>query len=382
MGKVLIISCNDSYDYHTRTKYVKDYFQKRGYKVEFLTADFDHRSKARYRAKRKDTMHYIHVKSYKRNLSISRILSHIQFAKGVRDYLKHNSYELIYHCAPPNYTIKELSHYKKKNSDVFLITEIGDMWPETLPIPKIAKRLCYIPLKIWENLRNKNLNNSDILITECNLFQAMIESKAHAAAKTLYFCKPFAGRDNFICPDFGLEMKLCYLGSINNIVDIDVIACLVKVISAGRRVTVDIIGDGEKRERLVSEIKKNGAEAVFHGMIFDEYRKRDVLEKCHFALNIMKPQVCVGMTMKSLDYFSYGIPVINNIGGDIKELVSRERVGINLDISNSRTLDCILHMTERDYLEMRGRMKDFHNQYFSVEGFDRSMDRLLKMEEI
>ena len=44
-----------------------------------------------------------------------------------------------------------------------------------------------------------------------------------------------------------------------------------------------------------------------------------IINQCHYALNIMKKDVCVGMTMKSLDYFSFGIPIVNNIEGDIKK---------------------------------------------------------------
>ena len=48
----------------------------------------------------------------------------------------------------------------------------------------------------------------------------------------------------------------------------------------------------------------------------------------------MKTTVNVGMTMKSLDYFSFGIPIINNIRGDISKLVQDENIGFNIEESN------------------------------------------------
>ena len=45
MKKALIVSCNDFYDYETRTKYVECYLNNKGYKVEHLISDFNHRTK-------------------------------------------------------------------------------------------------------------------------------------------------------------------------------------------------------------------------------------------------------------------------------------------------------------------------------------------------
>ena len=61
MKKLLIISCNDNYDYETRTKYVSKYFNEKQYDITFLVANFDHRNKKIYKAERKDTIQYIHV---------------------------------------------------------------------------------------------------------------------------------------------------------------------------------------------------------------------------------------------------------------------------------------------------------------------------------
>lgn len=41
----------------------------------------------------------------------------------------------------------------------------------------------------------------------------------------------------------------------------------------------------------------------------------------------MKPDVCVGLTMKSVDYFRHDLPILNNIPADTAELVDREPGG-------------------------------------------------------
>lgn len=44
----------------------------------------------------------------------------------------------------------------------------------------------------------------------------------------------------------------------------------------------------------------------------------------------MKDNVCVGLTMKSIDYFQHGLPIINNIQEDTTEIVKQYKVGLML----------------------------------------------------
>ena len=64
MKTAAIISCNDNYDYDTRTKYVRNYLEAKGYNVTFVVADFDHRNKKKYKADHTDTIKYIKVPTY------------------------------------------------------------------------------------------------------------------------------------------------------------------------------------------------------------------------------------------------------------------------------------------------------------------------------
>ena len=69
----------------------------------------------------------------------------------------------------------------------------------------------------------------------------------------------------------------------------------------------------------------------FYGAVFDQMRKIKILGNCDFAFNMMKESVLVGLTIKSIDYFSMGLPIINNIKGDTWEIVRRYGAGVNVD---------------------------------------------------
>lgn len=51
------------------------------------------------------------------------------------------------------------------------------MWPETMPVPVQIKQVLFIPLRFWSNLRDKYLDNSDIIVAECNLFNKQLRKK-------------------------------------------------------------------------------------------------------------------------------------------------------------------------------------------------------------
>ena len=309
---------------------------------------------------------------------MKRILSHFDFAKGVKNELKYHHYDLVYHCAPPNSTIRVLSNIRK-NRDFKLITEIGDMWPETMPASEGIKKILFIPLSIWRLLRDKYLFNSDVIIAECNLFKKQLEKNTGLSQiRTLYFCK----KENFVNKSniFNQENRIsfCYLGSINNIIDCDMIGMFVRELAIDREVLVHIIGDGEKRDELIDLIKANGGQPVFYGKVFSEESKKEIFSKCDYCLNIMKTTVNVGMTMKSLDYFSFGIPIINNIGGDIEKMVKTETIGFNINSNNIKSVvDAIKKCDSEDYEIMKKNVESVHEKYFSIEKFKMEMQKIL-----
>ena len=378
--KAVIITYNDSYDYETRTKYVYRYLKEKGYDTRFVIADFDHRKKERYEANR-EYVEYIHVPSYKRNVSLARLFSCYVFAKKIGKYIKTHPVDLVYHCAPPNSTIKELSNIKKKKN-FFLITEIGDMWPESMPVGIKVKAALSFPFKIWSSFRDKYLFNSDYIIAECDLFRNSIVKKVCTDnIQTIYFCKEW-GENERIPELTNNEIVLCYLGSINNIIDIDIISLLVRKIANEQNVIIHIIGDGERREELLASLRMPNVKVFFHGIVFDDKEKKSIFDKCHFGLNIMKTDVFVGMTMKSLDYFSNGLPVINNISGDIGEMVENKGIGINVDLASlDEVTEKLRNMNDEQYLEMRKNVQNVHERYFSMSSFKTSMDKVIEKKQ-
>ena len=103
--KTLILSAFDNYSYNVRIKYVEKYFEDKNFDVTILSADFDHRNKTEYCVKRRN-LEYVHVRPYKKNLSISRMISHQEYAKKAFAYAEKMKPDVIYVSTPPNFLFK------------------------------------------------------------------------------------------------------------------------------------------------------------------------------------------------------------------------------------------------------------------------------------
>lgn len=334
MANALIISCFNLFE--TRIAPVYEELSKR-YKVTVLTTDYSH-TKKQHVDKHYEMCTYIHVPEYKKNLSIKRIISHLCFGKSVKKYIHNLSPELIYVCIPPNNVGKVCLDYKRKNPSVILIADLIDMWPEAF---SKANKLPKVATLNWKKWRNDTLKHSDYVITECDYYVEVLEGVIdNTKTRTLYLYKKTSETyldvvRNGIVKRTSLqengEIQFAYLGSINNIIDIDgICGILQNAKNQGFHPVLHIIGKGNNQELFIDEAKGTGCEVVYHGAIFDDNEKARILSKCDYAFNMMRDYVKVGMTIKSMEYLSMGLPIINNIKGDTWKIVRNKHIGINI----------------------------------------------------
>lgn len=378
MKKAVIVTPFDNYSYNLRIKFVEEYLQKIGYNVKILSSDFDHRNKEKYQNNRKG-LELLKVPEYRRNLSLSRIQSHRIFArKSVKRALQLQP-DLLYVSGPPNFLFKYFATNKSSFKGTKLIFELGDMWPETMPINGKKKTLFKFPMKIWASLRDKYIAKADFTIFECDLFKELVNTNIkEIKGGTIYLCKDGTTME---LPKEQISnecIELVYVGSINNIIDVDLIVEISKKIAVKKKTIVHIIGDGEQRQDLISELSGKNIEVNYHGIVYDEVEKSKIYSRCSFAFNIMKETVCVGLTMKSIDYFEAGLPLINNISGDTHDLVVNNRCGYNVDRKNLDTVvEKICAVSMDEVRNMKKASRDMYDKYFSKTAFEKQFEEMM-----
>lgn len=361
--RAIIIS--SSYSYLERIELLKEGYEKKGYDTLVILTDFVHASKKYVSDEREDFI-YIKTKPYYRNISPQRLYSHYQFAKDAFKKVREYQVDLLHVLIPANALAKEANRYKKDYPNVKLYMDFIDLWPETMPIKYFKNAY---PFKIWKNLRDKNLENTDAIYCECNLYREVLGVKNDKHYRTLYWAKKVEMLESN--PNLPSDhINLCYLGSINNIIDMDLIVEVCNRIGTYKDVTLHIVGIGEKKDEFLQLLQDNGVHVHYYGAVYDDTRKQQIFDQCHFGLNIMKSTVCVGLTMKSLDYFKAQLPIINNIKGDTSTFVKEHGIGFNVEDDFVSEMKCF---TQDDYLKMRNQVRQLYRDKFSKDAFFNQM---------
>jgi len=337
MRKVLIVSCFIDKIENARP-YLAYKFFRNNYDTKVVYSEFSHTFKKYIRY---EDENFIPVKtlSYKWNISFSRILSHIIFALKTKEIIKKEKPDLIYVTIPPNVAAFSVIKSAGKNKKTKIIIDIVDIWPETLPIPIAYKRYFnFFVGWFWKYLRNYALKRADYIVYQSNYFKQKLALKGdnvqviHLAKIIKYYKKPIASVAS------GKVIKIAYLGSMNTITDFDTLLKISKTPGL-KNIEITLIGDGERKDWLLSTLKESNIKYTYFGKIFEEEKKKKILSKCDFGFNGYKSDTEVALSYKSIDYLSYGLPLINSTKNDTWDCVEKYKIGFNY---NKNTVDQLI----------------------------------------
>lgn len=350
--------------YNVRTgKFVNDYVKK-GYDVIYVTSDFDHMTKKRYCFNEYKNSKQLHVISYKKNLSISRILSHLMFSYKTFYMLLACKPELVYVEVPNNSLVKSSAKYKKINN-AEIIVDVFDMWPESMPV-KTKNMIVNWGFDIWRNFRNKNLKFADQIWIECDYYRELLSAQKINLSMETKYLKLKNAETSIEMKVSEEEIDLCYLGSINNIIDISLIEKIVSEFAKNKRTRIHIIGDGERKDEFLEILKKNSIEIIDHGKVYEIDKLQEIFNQCWFGINVLREGLAIGITMKSISYFRGGLPIINTVQGDTSRFVEECNIGINVDRHDVKScVSRILNITKDDLACMKNNTRNLFEQKFA-----------------
>lgn len=350
--------------YNVRTgKFVNDYVKK-GYDVIYVTSDFDHMTKKRYCFNEYKNSKQLHVISYKKNLSISRILSHLMFSYKTFYMLLACKPELVYVEVPNNSLVKSSAKYKKINN-AEIIVDVFDMWPESMPV-KTKNMIVNWGFDIWRNFRNKNLKFADQIWIECDYYRELLSAQKINLPMETKYLKLKNAETSIEMKVSEEEIDLCYLGSINNIIDISLIEKIVSEFAKNKRTRIHIIGDGERKDEFLDILKKNSIEIIDHGKVYEIDKLQEIFDQCWFGINVLREDLAIGITMKSISYFRGGLPIINTVQGDTSRFVEECNIGINVDRHDVEScVSRILNITKDDLACMKNNTRNLFEQKFA-----------------
>jgi len=116
-----------------------------------------------------------------------------------------------------------------------------------------------------------------------------------------------------------------------------------------------------RKDWLLSALKENNIKYVYFGKIFEEEEKKEILSKCDFGFNGYKSNTEVALSYKSIDYLSYGLPLINSAKNDTRDYVEKYNIGFNY---NENTVDQLIENLKTLKSKELEKMKKNAYQYF------------------
>ena len=365
--KVVVINCFPSVE-NNRVIPILEFYEKRNDNVVLLTSDFNHYNKKKYIMNRENIVQ-LNVLPYKKNMSIARIISHFIFSFKVYKYVLREEPSIIYAKIPPNTLLCFLSRAKLKKKFV-LIGDVYDLWPESMPSLRKEKFPFSLVSLLWKKIRDNNIECIDYTIYECNLYKKYIKNTGKA--DTLYLCRDDIESEYLLTSSQNsLEiLRLCYIGNIGELIDLNLLVKLVKLIMVYKEVEVYIIGDGNNKHKMINALTNIKCRIFDCGIIFNEVDKAKIMGKCHFGLNFMKKDLIIGLSNKSIDYLKTGLPILNTVLYDTESIIEKYNAGYTIkEDTLEYYVKILVQLEEKDFNRIKSNARKAYIENFTKEIF-------------
>ncbi|WP_417559127.1 glycosyltransferase [Mesoflavibacter zeaxanthinifaciens] len=309
----------------SRPSYVRGLLIDEGYDVITITSDFSHVEKKKISFCDEGI---ITVKTipYKNNVSLMRFLSHLILSIGLfyRAYKYRNDVDCFYITAPFALTAMLVKIFTGRK----VLVDIVDYWPNSLPIKK--SWLLSPFLYFWYKTNYLSCSLSDRVISVSSNFLKLADRKSD----DLFLLSSSRKWEGRVIKNRN-ELNILYLGNIGTLYDFD---SLMSAVSEFQHKTVlHIVGDGDNKNYLLESLRSKNIDFVYYGIQYDKLKLKSIIDNCDIGFNGYI-NTNATFSYKALSYFSYGLPIINSMSGDLYDFVSKKELGVNYLGGNYKSL--------------------------------------------
>lgn len=359
----------------SRSEMIRKYFENRCIDYELLYSDFSHSLK-KYRNIDQEGTHSINTIAYASNISLKRFVSHTIFSFRVFFHLLRGKSDLIYLILPPNIlSLMVLGMFWKSPK---LIVDVIDLWPEAFPVKNsiLKKSVLFIPSLVSRGIRKMAINRSDYCVTESNYFFDKLHLKSKVNSSVIYL-KKFQNKSLDLA-SLSEEFSVAYLGNIGNIYDFESLFLILTEIAKTRKCHLHVIGDGPRSKWFFDQLDEKRLKYTYYGASFSEDLKYDVLAKCWFGFNGYLEETEVALSYKSVDYLSYGVPLLNSAKLDTYNLVNENEIGFNYSKENlSILVDKFIKIDASEVVKLKENANEIFRKLFSGESLFHELDGII-----
>ena len=350
---------------NVRINTIYNLLKENGKEVEVITADFNHQTKKKHDLMQdRNDITFLSVPKYKLNISFRRLYSHFIFAFRLFFYLKKFvSFPSKIYCQIPTISSGLVCSYYCKKKGIPFVVDVIDLWPESLIVLYSCKKflqLITFPMK-W--LAEKVYNSADFLFTGSVQYAQYVQKYNKKAKAIPVYLGIDIQRYQFLISSSLLHVNkpqgqkwICFGGMLGNSYDFKIILEGFKKLSDEKKYDIKLIfiGDGQERKRIMQFKNIHVLDIEITGFLkYADYLK--YLSYADIAINSFKKGTRVAYSYKFNDYIAAGIPVLNNVKGEMAEIITRYDIGRNFDYSVNSLYNRLKEMLDNPGLlpEMR-----------------------------
>ena len=264
--------------------------------------------------------------------------------------LKGKKLDIIFTCQLSPVTIGVTSAFFAKILDIPQVFWVQDLWPDTLVALKILKKNWQI--RLFKILINWIYSRCDLILAQSKNIQKEIEKYPSVKDNIYYF--PTWGESNLfkkvspLAPEIKRKkiFTIIFAGNIGEAQDFPNLIKAVQHLAFIKVVNfrIIIIGDGSKKEWVISEVKNLNIEKYFE--FYNSYpleRMPSFFRHADALLVSLLNKKVFNMTIpgKIQFYLSSGIPIIGMISGEGAEVIKESKGGLVCDSGDFKNLSKI-----------------------------------------
>jgi len=331
----------------SRLHYLAEFLCDNGFDVEIITADFQHWEK-RYRSeadiaeinnKSKCKVTCLHEGAYSRNIEPKRILSYVTLAGNILDYIRTQSYDLIYALVPDNHLAYTAGKYAKEKNIPFIV-DVEDLWPEAMRMVIDIPVVSTVLFSYFSIYAKKAYKLADGVVGSSEEY--MNEPKKYGVtcpdSVTVYVGNDLEKFDNgvksksdeIVKPDG--EFWITYAGTLGTSYDI---GTLIKAVAELNKegysnIKLKLLGDGPQRAEWTELAQKVCSDTEFLGFCSFDYMAA-YLSKSDVTVNSLVEKASQSIVSKIGDYLASGKPMINTgLNKEFCNKVNADGFGVNV----------------------------------------------------
>ncbi|MGN1270366.1 MAG: glycosyltransferase family 4 protein [Clostridia bacterium] len=332
-----------------RTGMMAEKLNERKHEIVWISSTFDHFIKKQLydkdtyvKVNDNYTLNLLHGITYKKNISIMRILNHRTIAKKFKKNSKKMAKpDLIYVSFPTIELAWEAVKYGKKNN-VPVIVDIRDLWPDTFKhnLPKLVGIFSAPYIAIMNFKTKKIMKNAFAInaVSEDVLNWGLNKGDRVRKKTDRYFYIGYDKQKNeqlefksgIVNSIDKNKFNISFFATINNQFDYDKIIQLAQELEKkDEDIIINICGDGPQMDKL----KRKSEELKNINLLgwVEKNKLQYILMNSKIGLAPYKNtfDFQMGVSNKFAEYISYGLPIMLTSEGYMKKLLEENNCGLS-----------------------------------------------------